>query len=383
MAAPNQPKDLTLDDAAITTDEREAANAEKSGIAKLIAPFIAIWEKLSAKPWIAHLIRGIERFNERLGSQFAAAITYFSFLSLIPILIAAFGIAGLVLATQPQLIEELKAQVADVLATAGSQDLASKVNDLIDNAVNTGGLTAIIGIVIALITGINWMSNLRDAIRAQWRPTWEQEESEIENFFVGLAKSLCALVVLGIGILVSVLLTVVSSSATGLVAGWFGLDDVKWVTTVLTIVPIAVAILVSTLIFYFLFRFLPRPRDLVPNRKVWRGAIFAAIFFEVLKQALALIVSLLGGNATAAVFGSVIVLLLVINLVARMVLMVAAWIATSVPVEDDGEANRVAVVIRPQYRTRSLPAVVGAVGVGAGAGWLARVVTTKASKRRK
>ena len=39
-----------------------------------------------AIPSVAHIIRAVDRFNDRLGSQFGAAITYFSFLSLIPIL---------------------------------------------------------------------------------------------------------------------------------------------------------------------------------------------------------------------------------------------------------------------------------------------------------
>jgi membrane protein len=41
--------------------------------------------------WRAHFIRALERFNDRLGSQFGAAITYFSFLSLIPIPVPARG----------------------------------------------------------------------------------------------------------------------------------------------------------------------------------------------------------------------------------------------------------------------------------------------------
>ncbi|STL20997.1 tRNA-processing ribonuclease [Escherichia coli] len=42
-------------------------------------------EKVQRQPVIAHLIRATERFNDRLGNQFGAAITYFSFLSMIPI----------------------------------------------------------------------------------------------------------------------------------------------------------------------------------------------------------------------------------------------------------------------------------------------------------
>ena len=51
-------------------------------------------EKVQRNPIIAHLIRAAERFNDRLGNQFGAAITYFSFLSMIPILMVSFAAAG-------------------------------------------------------------------------------------------------------------------------------------------------------------------------------------------------------------------------------------------------------------------------------------------------
>ncbi len=43
---------------------------------------------------VAHLIRATERFNDRLGNQFGAAITYFSFLSMIPIMMVSFCRGG-------------------------------------------------------------------------------------------------------------------------------------------------------------------------------------------------------------------------------------------------------------------------------------------------
>ncbi len=51
-----------------------------------IGGFSRLIERIKAWPSVAHLLRAAERFNDRLGSQFGAAITYFSFLSLIPIL---------------------------------------------------------------------------------------------------------------------------------------------------------------------------------------------------------------------------------------------------------------------------------------------------------
>ncbi len=56
-----------------------------------IGGFSRLIERIKAWPSVAHLLRAAERFNDRLGSQFGAAITYFSFLSLIPILMVSFA----------------------------------------------------------------------------------------------------------------------------------------------------------------------------------------------------------------------------------------------------------------------------------------------------
>lgn len=56
---------------------------------------------------VAHLIRATERFNDRMGNQFGAAITYFSFLSMIPILMVSFAAAGFVLASHPTLLQDI------------------------------------------------------------------------------------------------------------------------------------------------------------------------------------------------------------------------------------------------------------------------------------
>lgn len=54
-------------------------------------------KRLADKPWIKHLLRASQRFSGRLGSQFGAAITYFSVLAVFPILLFAFSLVGLVL----------------------------------------------------------------------------------------------------------------------------------------------------------------------------------------------------------------------------------------------------------------------------------------------
>jgi membrane protein len=354
----------SLSDAAIRTDEQERKAAEGP-----IAP-LKLWQRLSKKPWIAHLLRMMKRFGERLGSQFAAAITYFSFLSLVPILMVSFATAGFVLANQPDLLQKLKDQVTEVLASAGS-DTASAVNGVIDNAIESRLGLGLIALGLALYSGIGWMTNVREAVQAQWRPKWEEPEEDKESFIKALGKDLLTLIVLGFGILVTVILSTAGSAMTGLVARLLGLDDVGWINTILRIVPVALAFGVSTLLFYFFYSWLPTHSDRIPKKEIWRGAAAAAFFFEALKLLLSFLIQLFSGSATAAAFGSIIALLAIINLISRMVLMVAAWIGTSV-IEEDEEGNELAVVIRPSYRVRSTPALVGGLSLGAAAGWIAR-----------
>ena len=59
-----------------------------------------------------HPNTALGRFNERLGTQFAAALTYFSFLAMIPVMMVAFSITGFVLSAHPALLTGLENDVA-------------------------------------------------------------------------------------------------------------------------------------------------------------------------------------------------------------------------------------------------------------------------------
>ena len=63
-------------------------------------------EQLRAKyEWLDHLVRAGARYTERHGDHYAAAITYFSVLSLVPLMMIAFAAAGFVLFLQPDLLD--------------------------------------------------------------------------------------------------------------------------------------------------------------------------------------------------------------------------------------------------------------------------------------
>ena len=286
--------------------------------------------RVGKRRWVQHVNTALGRFNERLGTQFAAALTYFSFLAMIPILMVAFSIAGFVLSAHPALLSGLQNDIATQLPSG----LSSTVRQVLATAVGARLGVGIIGLVIALYSGMSWMGNLRAAIQAMWRPEFDKDqETYEENLLVYYAKSLEYLLFLGVAIAVSLALTAGGSSAQQLILRWLGLDRVAWLTPVFTVGLIAVAVAADTLIFLWVYYVLA-PHNFKPDRgPLIRGAIMTAVAFEVLKVALTFLLPLLLSSATAKLFGPFIGLLFFFNLAATVVMFVAAWIATGAPLD--------------------------------------------------
>ena len=322
--------------------------------------------RLMRRPGIAHLIRAMERYGDRLGSQFAGAITYFSFLSMIPILMVAFSVVGFVLAGNPELVQE----IADKIAAQLPGELGASIATVIDTAISSRLSIGIIGLLIALYSGIGWMGNVRNAVRAQWRPTFEEPDSYKDNFVVALLKNLVNLAGLGLAILASIAITTFAGSAQNWTLGLFGLQDEAWLKPVLWFVSVIVSIAAGTLIFYWLYSRLPGPHYRPTSKALWRGALAAAVVFEILKFALVFILPKVTSTPTAAIFGSVIGLLFFFNLVSQMLLIVAAWIATSSSMQQKAALPEIPgppAIARGGVGTGE---ALGLVGVGAVAGWV-------------
>ena len=146
---------------------KQLDNSEKGGkVSQVLETVTTTAEKVQRQPVIAHLIRATERFNDRLGNQFGAAITYFSFLSMIPILMVSFAAGGFVLASHPMLLQDI---FDKILQNISDPTLAATLKNTINTAVQQRTTVGLVGLAVALYSGINWMGNLREAIRAQSR----------------------------------------------------------------------------------------------------------------------------------------------------------------------------------------------------------------------
>lgn len=268
-------------------------------------------------PWADHLIRTIDRYMEHNAYQYAAAITYFSVLSVIPILMVGLSIGGFVLADDQPLIREVRSTILDALP-AGLDQFAAEV---FDNVLEQRASLGVFGLLIGLYAGWNWVNALRDALTAMW----ELEKPDLPILRT-ILMDLVALFSLAAALVVSFTMTALGGALNSSVLRWLGLDHTSWAGTWLTVLSVPLAVVADWLVFLWVLAKLPRIP--VNTRNAARGALATAIGFEVLKQAANFYLGLLGRSPTGAAFGSVIGLLVFIYLVARLLLFVAAWIAT-------------------------------------------------------
>jgi membrane protein len=337
------------------TDTSPAKQAKESRVARL----------RGNHPWLDHLWRANESYTTHVGNQFAASITYFSVLSLVPILMVAFAVAGIVLAGNAHLLGELRTGITQTMPG----ELGDTLQHVVDEAIAARGTVGILGLLIALYSGIGWMSNLRDALTAQWGLA----RGDLPLLRTMLSD-LLALVGLGIALLVSFAITIAGTGVGAYLLRLVGLGRNGWANVLLVVFTIVLSLLANWLVFLWVVARLPRQR--VSVRSAAKGALFAAIGFEMLKQLATVLLRSAAHSPTGAVFGSIIGLLVFANLVSRLLLLATAWTATATedlvtpPVSAPPPA-----VIRPVVRPREGfgPAVAaGLVAAGALTGFLLR-----------
>ncbi|NIH82562.1 inner membrane protein YhjD [Amycolatopsis viridis] len=313
-------------------------------------------------PWLDHLVRANEAFGERYGNHYAAAITYFSVLSLFPLLMVGFSIAGFVLANNTAALNELR----NGIISSTPPGIGDFVTKIVDAALASRGGTGVLGLLLALYSGIGWMSNLRDALTAQWG-----QEKKSRPLVSTTVKDLLALGGLGLALVVSFGLTAVGGGIGRLLLRLVGLEDQSWALFLLRLATIVLALLANTLVFLWVLSRLPREK--VSVRSAVKGAAIASIGFEVLKQVGSIYLASVTKSPSGVLFGPIIGLLVFANLVSRFLLFVTAWTATArenlvTTVEPPPPA-----VIRPTVEVRRGPgagAVAGAFSAGAMLAWL-------------
>ncbi|HFZ8994679.1 TPA: inner membrane protein YhjD [Citrobacter freundii] len=299
-----------------TEDESEAS--------EVLHKVTTLAERIQRQPVIAHLIRATERFNDRMGNQFGAAITYFSFLSMIPVLMVSFAAAGFILVSHPTLLQDI---FNKILLNVSDPTMAATLKSTINTAVQQRTTVGLVGLAVALYSGVNWMGNLREAIRAQSRDEWERNPQDAEKFWIKYLRDFISLIGLLVALIITLSITSIAGSAQQMIISALYLDSIEWLKPAWRLIGLAISICANFLLFFWIFWRLPRHR---PRKKALiRGTFIAAVGFEVIKIIMTYTLPSLVTSPSGAAFGSVLGLMAFFYFFARLTLFCAAWIATA------------------------------------------------------
>jgi membrane protein len=329
-------------------------------------------EQLRARfPWLDHLVRAGTRYTDHHGDHYAAAVTFFSILSLVPLLMIAFAIAGYVLFFNPALLDEIR----DAINAALPPNLADTINPIIDQAIAQRNTVAGLGLLIALYSGIGWMTNLREALSEQWAQIPEPPALPKRLLF-----DLAALLGLGVALVGSFAITGAASGFAADVLAFVGLADQAWAQLLLRLLGTLLGLTANFLVFLWVIARLPRQHT--PLRSAVKAAGLGALGFEVLKQVMTIYLAGITNTPSGAVFGSLLGLLVFVNFASRFVLFVTAWAATAKGVEQEKPAPAPGpAVIRPEVVVRSGPNAATTAGL-LGAGLLTGLLGVRFLNRR-
>ncbi|MEX2289376.1 MAG: YihY/virulence factor BrkB family protein [Mycobacteriales bacterium] len=291
------------------------------------AALVAAREK---RPALDHLIRAFGRYQADAGDRLAASVTFFGFLSFFPILALATSILSYALGDDAvgTVVNQVNSYAPGLAEQLELREILS------DN--RKAGAAGALGLAGLLYSGLGWVDALREAVRAIWH-----HNVKAGNFLVKKVKDVIVLLGLGLTVLVSIAVSAATGAFTDFALGLVALDDSGPARVLAKIVGFTLGIATSTALFTYLFWRLPRVQS--PFRRIIRGALLAAVLFEVLKRVGAIYIERTTENPLYGSFAVVVGLLVWINIVSRMLLVCAAWTVTA-PYDSDIEPSGTASV---------------------------------------
>lgn len=279
---------------------------------------------VSQTPTVAHLVRAFKRYSNRLGNQFAGSITFFSVLAIVPILMFAFAALGLTLTViRPQWLGLVQNVIQENLRVVSIQD---QLMGLIQGYLLGWRQVGIVAIIVAVVVGSGWMSNLKNAIRAVTSADFDLRERK--RFFLWEPIfDFLMLLVLMLLIAISFALTVIGVQAAEKVAAWTNLANMYIDQGFIQLVSLLLGWAFTSILFMVIFMAIPEAKP--PRRFVVIGGCLAGACFLIVQAGGNLLNEVFAGNRSTQIFGPVIVMMLVLNIFSMLLLFWAAWVATS------------------------------------------------------
>lgn len=227
--------------------------------------------------------------DDRAGSM-GAALAFYSAFSMAPLLIIVIAVAGLAFGA-----DEARSAIMDQLRELLGPEGAAGVETLLAAASrkNTSIAATVIGIGTLLVGATTVLVELQDDLDRIWKAPPRSGNSVL----LVLKSRLMSLgMILGVGFLL--LVSLVLSGALAAFEKWSGAFFPE-LTALLLVVNIVFSLLVITVMFAMLYKWLPNVP--IAWRDVWLGAFATAVLFEVGRVLIGLY---LGRSAVASAYGA-------------------------------------------------------------------------------
>ena len=275
----------------------------------------ASWERIRpglGTGWL--LVRETAReFSKDHGERLAAALAFYTLLSIAPLAIVAVVIAGLFLG-EGAARQEMSRALTDTMGT----DAAATVSVWVDEARASGAVAGVIGFALLLFGASRLAAQLREALNQVWNVDVAEQEGLRQNVRDYVKRRLFAFaMVLASG---PVLLAIFASRA-GLeaVGGWVG-----------PIVPAAFGVLQALLSLVLVFLLTAVVFKVVPDtrigwRSTWIGAALTSVLFNVGNYLIGIYLGRAGLTQTYGAAASVVVVLLWLYFSAQLFLLGAEF----------------------------------------------------------
>jgi membrane protein len=275
-------------------------------------------------------------WKEDQAPRFAAALSFYTLLSLAPVLLIVIALVGLAVG-QTEAREAVVEQVRELMGSSG----ADAVETVLENAQEPSGgiLSLVIGVVVLVFGATGVFGQLQTALNSMWevRPkpgqgVWGVIRTRIISFSA----------IVGIGFILLVSLAV--SAGLAAVGDMLG-EGLPGGDVVLGVVNFLVSFAVISLLFALAFKILPDA--VIRWRDVWVGAALTALLFVVGKSVIGLYLGRSSTSSSFAAAGSLVVLLIWVYYSAQIFFFGAE--ITQV------YANRYGASIRPEEHAELVP----------------------------
>jgi membrane protein len=299
---------------------------------------------MTEKPWRARYERAVawgkqqrpyrtvDRFSDVGGNIVSAGMAYQALFATFAALWVGFGVFGIVLRSRPSLqeatVEYINTFVPGLIGDATSQGAVDLAMLLSARTIDwTSGIAALALLWVA----VSWFTGTRRAVRLIFRvPRAYSTAVRMKLRDAGLATGF------GVAIILSAILSFIGTQVLHGLFVRFGIAEPNWLLAGVTNVSALVAMVVfDTLVLAAIVRVLAGIR--VDRVNLFTGALMGAVALGIIKVLGSLLLGGASNNPLLASFAVFIGMLIWFNLIARVVLLTAAWIATGVSREEHQE----------------------------------------------